>query len=284
MADDEIEDDEEELPPLKTLFLEDGLYRERDLGGDWGYIKRMIVGPDQQFDAHCVYCKQMSTFKEKVMRGSGAGMRPVEDKTYLSDRVFSITTYCQRNEKHSYLYVFEVKRQVLQKIGQSPSVAELAFPLLDNYEPVLERAYLKELKTALGLFAHGVGAGAFVYLRRVFEKLVHDEAEAARKAGEALTGFDDMRLDQKIEALQHRLPPALVKYKLAYGVLSAGVHTLDEATCKRYFPVLQQIIMVILDDHLAARSKRLALEQLDAAFNKVHAEVKTKSKKKPSVP
>lgn len=37
--------------------------------------------------------------------------------------------------------------------------------------------------------------------------------------------------------------------------------------------------MIILDEHLAARGKRLALERLDAAFNKVHAEVKTKAKK-----
>ncbi|MGY2809367.1 MULTISPECIES: hypothetical protein [unclassified Bradyrhizobium] len=281
MADTEVEDDDDsgQLPPVQTLFTEDGLYRERHLEGDWSYVKRLIGGPDLQFDAHCVYCKERSTFKERVTRGAGSGRSPPDDKTYLNDRMFSLTFYCQRNEKHSYFYIFEVKRQTLQKIGQSPSVAELAFPQLDAYEPILDRAYLKELKIALGLFSHDVGAGSFVYLRRVFEKLIHDEADAARAAGEALAGFDGMPLDQKIEALQHRLPPALVKYKLAYGVLSAGVHTLDEKTCKRYFPVLQEIIMVILDEHLAARSKRLALERLDAAFNKVHAEVKTKAKK-----
>lgn len=278
MSDDANDENFEELPPVETFLLEDGLYRDRGLYGDWSYVKRLIGGPDLQFDAHCVRCGQMSTFREKVTRGSGAGMRPVEDKTYLDNRKFSLTFWCQRNAEHSYIYIIEVERQSIRKIGQSPSVAELAYPMLNRYEPVLDKAYLAELKTAVGLFAHGVGVGSLIYLRRIFEKLVYEESVVARAAGEALAGFEEMRLDQKINALKHRLPPSLLKYQLAYGVLSAGVHTLDEDTCKRYFPILQELIMVILDDHLETRRKRLAIERLDAAFNKVHAEVKTKRK------
>ena len=37
----------------------------------------------------------------------------------------------------------------------------------------------KELGTAIGLFASGVGAGSYVYLRRILERLVYQAKETA---------------------------------------------------------------------------------------------------------
>jgi hypothetical protein len=55
-----------------------------------------------------------------------------------------------------------------------------------------------------------------------------------------------------------RLPPALLKYQSIYAVLSSGVRKLDEQECLAYFPVVRSVIMLILDDHLEARAKKLA--------------------------
>jgi hypothetical protein len=221
----------------------------------------------------------MSTFREKVTRGGGAGMKTPTDKSYLDNQVFSLKFFCQRDDKHTYFYVIEVDRQVIRKIGQSPSMADIAFPQIEKYKSVLDESFLRELKSAIGLFTHGVGIGSFVYLRRVFEKLISDERDAARSAGEALPGFENLPLEQKIETLKDRLPTALLQYKAVYVVLSVGIHMLDEKTCLSYFPVVQGIIMLILEDHLETRNKKLAQEKLAKAFNAINAKVKQQRKR-----
>jgi hypothetical protein len=280
MVDEEgVEDDDsEELPSIEEFLLKDGLYRERHLLGDGSFVRRLQGGPDIQFDAYCTKCKMMSTFREKATRSGGAGMRSPTDERYLKDDIFSLVLFCQRNEKHKYFYVIEVERQAIQKIGQSPSMADIAFPQIEMYKSVLDESYLRELKSAMGLFAHGVGIGSFTYLRRVFEKLIIDERDAERASGKPLVGFEELPLDQKIDALKDRLPSALLKYKLIYGVLSVGLHQLDEQKCLAYFPVVQAIIFLILDDHIDVRNKKLAQEKVDREFNEIHAKLKKEKK------
>src|SRR5258708_4331064 len=74
MSDKKKSDEEEVLPSIETFLLEDGLYRERGLYGDWSFVKGIITGPSIQFDAYCPKCKAMSTFRDMRTRGSGAGM------------------------------------------------------------------------------------------------------------------------------------------------------------------------------------------------------------------
>jgi hypothetical protein len=271
---DEIENEDEDeywLPTAEQFLLEDGLYRERPLMGDWSFPKRLMGGPDIQFDAYCIHCAKMSTFREKLTRGSGAGMTPIQDKSYLDDRIIFKQLFCQREEKHKYTYVIEVFRQSIQKIGQSPSIADIAHVQFNRYEAVLDKQYVRELKTAAGLFAHGIGIGSFTYLRRVFEKILSDERDATRAEGMTLEGFETKHLDEKVEMLKDRLPSTLLKYRSIYKVLSAGVHNLSEQECLGYFPVLQRIITLILDDHLEVRSKKLAQEQLDREFAAINS-------------
>jgi hypothetical protein len=247
-----------QTPYIRRAFL---------LGFPASYPKGLITGKPVQFDAHCIYCGQSSTFKDQRARGSGAGLHPPEDKSYLDNRVFGMTFTCQRNTSHQYSYFFEVKRQALQKIGQSPSLADIASSDIAQYGPVLDKNYFRELKTAIGLFAHGVGIGSFTYLRRIFDKLIADEHKAAVVDGEVFTNWKDTdRLEDKISALKGRLPPALMKHKSAYGVLSAGIHELDEETCLKYFPVVKAVIIAILEDHLAAKRRKKAEVELERAM------------------
>ena len=282
---DETEDTEQ-LPKYEQLILDVGLYRTYDLMGDWAYPKGLIAGKPIQFDAHCIYCGQSSTFKDQRTRGGGAGMRPPEDKSYLDDRVFGMTFACQRNTSHQYSYFFEVKRQALQKIGQSPSIADIANAELAQYSSVLDKNYFRELKTAIGLFAHGVGIGSFTYLRRIFEKLITEEHEAAVLDGAVFPNWkDNDRLEVKINELKDRLPPALVKHKSAYGILSAGMHELDEETCLKYFPVVKAVILAILEDHLAAKRRKKAEGELEQAVqNTKQAVVRAQKRDTPSKP
>jgi hypothetical protein len=69
------------------------------------------------------------------------------------------------------------------------------------------------------------------------------------------------------------LPPALVKHQAAYSVLSVGIHDLDEQTCLKYFPVLKAVIILILEDHLQAKKKKAAEEELNRALQVANQEV-----------
>ena len=62
------------------------------------------------------------------------------------------------------------KTLVLTKVGQYPSLADMQNFELRKYQKVLKENY-RELTKAVGLFASGIGIGAFVYLRRVYEQL-----------------------------------------------------------------------------------------------------------------
>ena len=44
---------------------------------------------------------------------------------------------------------------------------------------------LKELRKAIGLHAQGIGVGAFVYVRRIFERLIDKAKELAIAASQA---------------------------------------------------------------------------------------------------
>lgn len=273
---DAADDDEAELPPIVTLLLEAGLYREFDLDGDWTYTKRVFDGPDLQFDAYCVHCEQPSTFKQFVgSRGGGAGTATPKNETWLEARIFSIEMRCQRKPKHKYTYILEVDRQAISKIGQSPSLATIASGDLIRFRKVLAKRFFQDLTRAVGLFAHGIGAGSFVYLRRIFEHILLEAAENARKDGERLEGFETMRMEDKIGAVAAHLPPEVVEAKSVYSILSAGIHALSEAECLALFPVTRAAIEFILDGHLAtmraAEHKRDLKKALGAAKGKIEA-------------
>lgn len=98
-------------------------------------------------------------------------------------------------------FVQTAARQAIFKIGQFPSLATIASAGTKRFRKVLDKSFLNDLNRAIGLFAHGVGAGSFVYLRRIFEHLLIETAKAARSDGNVLEGFEGLHMDEKIKAL-----------------------------------------------------------------------------------
>ena len=107
----------------------------------------------------------------------------------------------------------------------------------------------KEFHRAIGLAAHGVGVGSFVYLRRVFERLIHGRFEEFKVAeGWKDEQFRGIRMEDKIALLKDRLPEFLVQNRKIYSILSKGLHELDETACLNWFEVMKQSIIIILED------------------------------------
>jgi hypothetical protein len=119
-----------------------------------------------------------------------------------------------------------------------------------------------ELYKAIGLAAHGVGVGSFVYLRRVFERLITQRFNDLKgEKGWNDSDFVGKRMEEKIELLAGHLPEFLVRNKKVYAILSLGIHDLEEAQCLSAFEMLKHSIFFILDgdkhqqEQLALRRK-----------------------------
>jgi hypothetical protein len=263
----------ETLPSVSELCLERPLYMALETKNSLYLAK--IRGESAQFDAFCIWCDAPSIFKDQRSRGGGAGTSTPAD-WMLKPGYFDVEVKCARAE-HTYLFCFVYMGGRLTKYGQMPSLEDIAGHNIRKYAPLLRDGYFGELKRATGLASHGIGIGSFVYLRRIFEKLIHDHHAELAGSGNAIEGFETLRMDEKIGALKDVLPPALVRNKATYGILSSGLHALDEVACRRYFPVVRAAIIEILEQDLRAREQAKATAALEKEVAKLANEVKTGS-------
>lgn len=163
-----------------------------------------------------------------------------------------ITLKCRRKWNETIIYYLYVWKDYIKKVWQSPSLADMQFAELGKkYNKILERDDLKLFKKAIGLNAHGVWAGSFVYLRRIFEHLIF-ETFWENKSIFWLENeeFQFKHMEEKIEILKDYLPEQLVEMKKIYWILSKWVHELSEDDCLRYFSALKLSIELILDQKI----------------------------------
>lgn len=148
---------------------------------------------------------------------------------------------------HHLDYIVLTYRNKMKKIGQYPSVADLSLPELKEYRKVMTQEDEKELKRAIGLFASGIGVGSFVYLRRIFERIIVTASQRAIEEGNIKEEeFGKAHVNGKIKMLAGYLPKSLVNNPVFYGIISKGIHELSEEDCLEFFPVMQSFIMMIL--------------------------------------
>jgi hypothetical protein len=148
-------------------------------------------------------------------------------------------------------------------------LADIANDESKTYRSVLTQEDSSEFHKAIGLAAHGVGIGSFVYLRRIFDRLVISRF-AEFKTVEAWTNDDFPKsMAERVAFLHAHLPPFLVENSRIYSILSLGLHELDEATCLRFFDVLKASIVLILDEDKKKKEElqlRISLKKALAEF------------------
>ena len=137
---------------------------------------------------------------------------------------------------------------------------------------MLDREDRAELHRAIGLAAHGVGVGSFVYLRRVFERLILRRfKEFKDEEGWNEAEFVRLRMEDKIEFLERHLPDFLARNRKVYAILSKGIHELQENECLSAFEMLKHAIFFILDEdkhNMEQLELRRKAEQAIASFSK----------------
>jgi len=169
---------------------------------------------------------------------------------------------CVRTLEKSYIFIYyDFEKLTFQKIGQFPSIADYHISQIKKYDKVLSKDKLKEFTRAIGLAANGVGIGSFVYLRRIFEDLI-EEAHVKSKASVDWKeeDYSKQRMSEKIELLKDFLPDFLVENKTLYGILSIGIHSLNEEDCLAYFESVRVGIELILDEKVDIYQKQKKME------------------------
>lgn len=265
------------LPSVGELCLDVPLYREVEPDQD---LLKALRAKTVQFDAYCIHCGKETTFRDNIERRPEPPIsitsRPAAYTlaSHLRTGFFVTEVFCQRNIAHAYRFCFHFTGKKIYKYGQTPSLEDIAGADIQKFRKVMPTGFFGELKRATGLASHGIGIGSFVYLRRIFEGLIQKHREELEQQSGPVEGFDGMKIDQKIAALKETLPTALVENKAAYGILSAGIHELDEETCKKYFPIVRQAIIAILEEDLQRREKEKAAQDLRNEIAKISGEIK----------
>ncbi|MYM65406.1 hypothetical protein GTP45_00985 [Pseudoduganella sp. FT55W] len=215
-----------------------------------------------RFDQYCPKCAQTATFSFQVdpefsasqrrLAASATNIRSPNTGARLVHTNFSKHAVCTRNN-HRAIYHFQAFDDGIMKIGQFPSVADILSGDIQKYKKVFDDSEMKGLKTAIGLHAHGVGAGAFIYLRKIFEAQVEQAHVIARNDKD----WDDgaytklMRMSERIETLKLYLPEILVRNNTLYSILSEHLHLgPSEQECVDNFDVVLQGIFLIAEEKL----------------------------------
>lgn len=198
------------------------------------------------------------------------GFEPVDDNVRIMsfrcgryDDILSILVYINSDEGY------------IMKIGSYPSLSDFHKKDIKKYEKVLSRKQKIELLTAINIYNNGVGIGSYVYLRRIFESIVLEEAQNAISDGIIKEDeFRNMRMDDRIVALKDYLPAFLYEHhKELYGVLSKGIHELDEDDCLIYFPVMYDCITLILDERVAQKQREKIMREATSSLGKIASKV-----------
>jgi hypothetical protein len=157
--------DEKILPSLQHLLFEAPLYAVYTLPeGKWW--------KGDNLEGHCPECKKESIFKV-VWKGGGVRdhIRPYKERFAAE-----VVCRCARHE-HVLQFLLMMHEHTVQKWGQFPSYGDVTEGSLKQFRGALGRQDAMELNRATGLAAHGVGIGSFVYIRRIFERLIHRRFE-----------------------------------------------------------------------------------------------------------
>ena len=237
----------ETLSSLEQFFFEVPLYASFKLDAESDELEALYRQSGvQRVDGHCPFCHRDSTFTVN-------GQYLHDDSSWwnINLRVAfdSASITCVRHDSHELRCYFMINKLVVQKVGQYPSIATVANDAVAKYRKFMDSLDSGEFYKAIGLAAHGVGVGSFVYLRRVFERLIYRRyAEFKDKENWKDEDFYNMRMEEKVLFLKDHLPAFLVENRRVYSILSIGIHELREQDCLVYFEAIKQAIIIILED------------------------------------
>ena len=238
-----------------------------------------VIFPKISIDSYCTSCSRDTVFTPATREANWTNQTNGGD--IIRNGVQFAKFVCTRKTCGSLLFfVFVIEHgSKVTKIGQYPSIADLVSPELRKYSTVLNDGLVSDWQRAVGLRAHGIGAGSYVYLRRIIESLVTSAADSAIANGELDPElYRDARWPKRIKLLATHLPDYLVDNAKVYSLLSQGVHELTEDECNAYFEVLHASIEIICEEKLADKMRVAKASAGAVALENVRRQLAEKTK------
>lgn len=252
-----------EMPPYHNFDLSIGMTAEK--------IYKNLTNRDT-IDAYCIWCDKEGVFRAYNYLSDNVSVPPW---TRRHDGLIEIEYQCTRNNSHAYHTYYFKAGNFFTKVGQFPSVADFQIPQAQAYRKILDEEQYKEFTRGIGLAAHGIGIGSFVYLRRVFENLIEEAHAKARAEFKEFSNDDYLkaRMDDKIKMVSDYLPEFLVENRSLYAILSTGIHDLTEDECLQYFETVKIGIEQILDEKIIQKEKADKATKAREAIQKAHGQI-----------
>ena len=204
------------IPLPQAFFLTVPLYQPFDINEDFYNQVSNLEFFHETLDAFCLGCKMQSVFKRNLPTDKktppNINARPLA-KAMLPrpERNFTVELKCTRREEHRMIFHFLISNAQILKIGQFPSLADLTKHEIEKYRKILGNESYADFSRAVGLRAHGIGIGSFVYLRRIFGGLIEEAHKIARQGADwDELAFENNRMGERIEQLKASLPQILV--------------------------------------------------------------------------
>lgn len=245
-------------------------------------------------DTYCPKCKKDSTFKDlctlenrsqtnlqiRFIDGKRQALEIIPWLGMSEHRIYIKEFACSRDHDHINTYMFLLTPYYVMKVGEFPSNLARESINLKKYRKYFKN-YHDELVISLKIYSSGFGVGAFVYLRRIFENLVWDAYYRHKEKNHHTdeVKFKSKGMAEKIEYLKNELPEFLVENKVAYSILSIGIHALEEEKCLEYYSFLKDTILLILDEEVARIEKENKKESLKKQINNIHSILGNEKKK-----
>lgn len=223
------------------------------------------ISSTEQYEGNLNYARNAFSERYEIVR----------EALFGENNILKLELNCTAKEQHKFTIIFMLDEEgYLIKIGQSPSIRDF-----DNstkrYKSIMKgkqnKLIMTELSTSIGLKSHGVGIGSYVYLRRIFERLIYDQFEIFLNENPSANKdeFLKMRMNEKIEFLKDYLPQFLVNNKVLYGILSKGIHELSEQDCLENYDTVYAAIVYILEQKLEIDEKNSRVKLLEMDIQKI---------------
>lgn len=210
-----------------------------------------------------------------LKKGVVIGLQPPYQKGSILNNVISYIEYtftCTKDFHHKYIMMLSVEFKdaclIVRKIGQNPSMYTIKGFDFDKYNKFLKKinAYDDYKKADLS-FGEQFYAGAFTYLRRIFEKMVNYYLEGKNPA--------DNHMETKIDTIKEKLDPRIRGlFNPLYGILSMGIHELDDDQCKKYYEYLKAVIDMQLEYIKTENEKNQQSKELNKVISEITNDLK----------
>lgn len=188
---------------------------------------------------------------------------------------FWIDLKCKRKWAEIITIFILIDDEYITKVWQYPSLADInSAEIRKKYSKVVSNDDLTNLTKAIWLFSHWIWAGSFVYLRRIFEKLIFETYILNKeKIWLEEQEFKLKKMIDKVDILKNFLPEHLVKMSTLYRILSSGVHNLSEQECLTYFKSIKLSIELILKQKIKIQNEKEEEFLVEKEINSINQEI-----------